>query len=345
MNAVMIVPTGIGCEIGGHAGDATPAARLLAKCVDRLIVHPNVVNASDICELTPNMRYVEGSMLDRFLWDDFGLREVMSNRILVAVNKPVKPETVNAVSASRSTLGASIKIIELDTKLMMTGMINEDGTAGGTYSGVPELIGQIKDYDREGDKFDALAISSLIRVPRDVAKQYWHDPKGGVNPWGKIEAVVSRRIAELIQKPVAHAPIQPLEVKDECNAGEWDFVCDPRKAPEIISECFLHCVLKGLHRAPRIHWNHQPGNPLRVQDIDVMISPMCWGTPHEACTRHNIPIIFVRENQTVETKKMKMRSGMCIVKNYIEAAGLLMAMQSGVITSSVQRPIPPTEII
>ena len=47
MNVVMIIPTGIGCEIGGHAGDATPAAKLLASVCDKLIIHPNVVNASD----------------------------------------------------------------------------------------------------------------------------------------------------------------------------------------------------------------------------------------------------------------------------------------------------------
>lgn len=59
MIGVFIVPTGIGCEIGGHAGDATPAARLTAACCDKLIVHPNVVNASDINEMTENMIYVE----------------------------------------------------------------------------------------------------------------------------------------------------------------------------------------------------------------------------------------------------------------------------------------------
>ena len=42
--AVMIVPTGIGASIGGYAGDALPAARLLSCVVDRLITHPNVLN-------------------------------------------------------------------------------------------------------------------------------------------------------------------------------------------------------------------------------------------------------------------------------------------------------------
>ena len=34
-NIVMIVPTGIGAEYGAHAGDATPAARLLASTCDK----------------------------------------------------------------------------------------------------------------------------------------------------------------------------------------------------------------------------------------------------------------------------------------------------------------------
>ena len=48
MNIVFIVPTGIGAEIGGHSGDATPAAKLISSLCDRLFTHPNVVNASDI---------------------------------------------------------------------------------------------------------------------------------------------------------------------------------------------------------------------------------------------------------------------------------------------------------
>ena len=102
MNVVMIVPTGLGAEVGGHSGDATPSAKLLASCCDKLFIHPNIVNASDINEMTENMLYVEGSILDRFLEGQIGLEEVYSNKILVAVNSPVKKETVNAVSAARA---------------------------------------------------------------------------------------------------------------------------------------------------------------------------------------------------------------------------------------------------
>ena len=64
-SAVMIVPTGVGAELGGHAGDACPAARLLGEACDTLILHPNVVNASDLNELPSNAMYVEGSVLTR----------------------------------------------------------------------------------------------------------------------------------------------------------------------------------------------------------------------------------------------------------------------------------------
>ena len=59
MNIVLIIPTGIGCEIGGHAGDANPVTKLMGACCDNLILHPNVVNASDVNEMPANSWYVE----------------------------------------------------------------------------------------------------------------------------------------------------------------------------------------------------------------------------------------------------------------------------------------------
>ena len=114
MNAVMIIPTGIGCEIGGHAGDAAPAARLIGSCCDKIILNPNVVNASDINEMPPNTWYVEGSILDRFLEGKIRLKRPNSNRILLAVNKPIKPETLNAMNAARYTIGCDIEYVELE---------------------------------------------------------------------------------------------------------------------------------------------------------------------------------------------------------------------------------------
>lgn len=87
MNVVMIVPTGIGCEIGGHCGDGNAPARLLGACCGTLVLHPNVVNASDLNEMPGNARYVEGHRLGQFLLGKLFQRRVRSNKVLVVVNK------------------------------------------------------------------------------------------------------------------------------------------------------------------------------------------------------------------------------------------------------------------
>ena len=71
-NVCFIIPTGIGCEIGGHAGDGTVALKLIASSCNKVITHPNTVNASDINELPVNAFYVEGSHLTQLLMGNIG---------------------------------------------------------------------------------------------------------------------------------------------------------------------------------------------------------------------------------------------------------------------------------
>lgn len=85
-NAMLLIPTGIGSEIGGHAGDAGPIAKLIGTCCDNLVLHPNVVNASDINEMPENALYVEGSVLTRLLLGTIGLQKVKSNKVLMVID-------------------------------------------------------------------------------------------------------------------------------------------------------------------------------------------------------------------------------------------------------------------
>ena len=54
----VVVPTGVGAEQGGHAGDATPALKMIAQVADTVITHPNVVNASDLIDIPADALYV-----------------------------------------------------------------------------------------------------------------------------------------------------------------------------------------------------------------------------------------------------------------------------------------------
>jgi len=324
MNVVLIVPTGIGAEIGGHAGDANPVAKLIGKCCDKLITHPNVVNASDINEMPENTLYVEGSILDRFLRGEIFLKEVFYNKILLAVNKPIDNYTINAVNAARVTIGANIQIVGLDIPFEMIGFY-KNGKADGRVSGYLELVDQIKNYD-----FDALAVQTSIQIEKETKLNYLRN--GGVNPWGGIEAIASKLLADKLDKPVAHAPYVDWQ-KGQDDLEDFHEVVDPRMSAEMVSLCYLHCVLKGLHKAPRI--NYKKG--LSVDDVDFLITPInCVGEPHYACIEAGIPIIAVKENKTVLNDEMP--DEFIIVDNYIEAAGLLMAYRAGIDARSVRRP-------
>ncbi len=331
MIGVMIVPTGIGCEIGGHAGDATPVAKLLASLCDTLIIHPNVVNASDINEMPDNCLYVEGSMLDNFLEGNITLKPVKKyNRILLAVNKPITHDTINAVSAARVTIGADIKVLGLDTELKMIARYDEKGCATGDVLGWKELISQVSEYD-----FDALAIQTAIDVPKPTALQYLEC--GGINPWGGVEAICSRIISQELSLPVAHAPF------DSGNLSDFNQIVDPRMAAETVSNAYLHCILKGLHRSPQIG-DGSTFNEIKNTDVDFMVSPWaCSGRPHLACKENNIPIIAVRENETCLKNQMPM--GFIEVDNYLEAAGYISTMKAGVTVDSIRRPMNGTWIL
>ena len=334
MNIVLIVPTGIGCEIGGHCGDAQPVARLIGSCCDKLITHPNVVNASDINEMPENTWYVEGSTLDRFLEGWIALEKPYINKVLVVVNK-ADYQSINAVSAARCSLGMNAEIVELDTPLELIARM-ENGIATGDVNGWEELVEQVKKHH-----FDALAIATPITIAEEDLIKYFQE--GGVNPVGGVEAVASKLIANELNKPVAHGPVD--------YAFDYKEVVDPRQAVETITENFIHCLLKGLHQAPRLvhlhpeRENYVADNLLTVDKIDVMISPMgCFGRPHRACLMSNIPIIVVRENKSVLNNFEDNDSRFIFVDNYIEAAGILQCMKAGIHPPTVRRPIEATKI-
>ena len=166
---VLLVPTGIGAEIGGHAGDAGPVARLLGQVSDRLILHPNVVNASDVNEMPENALYVEGSIICRLLMGTVGLRRVRQNRVLVVIDAHKDAlfvnAAVNAVSGARAAYGlACSQVVCLDPPVKLRARFAESGRAAGR---VEDLAGLCKTLDGCRETFDAVAISSVIDVPHE----------------------------------------------------------------------------------------------------------------------------------------------------------------------------------
>ena len=349
-NVAFLVPTGIGAEIGGHAGDATPAARLIAETCDKLILHPNVVNASDINEIPNNAFYVEGSVVTRLLMGTVGLAPTMANRVLVIIDahqdKLFANAAINAVSAARASYGlACAEVIELSPPVTMKSEFTDVGIAVGEISGIERILEVL--YEHRG-KYDAVAMSSVISVPKEFHQAYFDAAGEMINPWGGVEAMLTHAISNRFNVPSAHSPM--FESRDIANMDPG--VVEPRMAAEAISLTFFQSILKGLHKSPRLVTDStqfsRPG-VLSAADISCLVIPdRCVGLPTLAALEQGIQVIAVRENRNLMENDLTVlpwRSGQLhVVENYWEAAGVLCAIRGGIAPESVRRPIARTRV-
>ena len=342
-NAVLLVPTGIGAEIGGHAGDATPVAKLLASICDTLVTHPNVVNASDIIDLPSNALYVEGSIISRLLMGTVGLQRVRNNRLLVVVG-PHEDElftnaAINSVNAARSSYGLSCpRIVQLDPGLEMCSSYTVSGRAAGSVTGIDGLIEVIGQYRRD---YDAIAITSQVSVPLNYHEDYFESQGNMVNPWGGVEAMLTHAVSTLYDVPSAHSPM--LETREIANSDPG--IVDPRMAAEAVSLALLQCILKGLQRSPKIvndsvAMQHQ--DVLSASDVACLVIPDgCIGLPTLAALEQGIPVIAVRENTNLMNNDLTQlawaEGQLHIVENYWEAAGVMAALRAGIDPNSISQ--------
>lgn len=347
-NALLLVPTGIGAEIGGHSGDAGPVARLLAQSCDNLITHPNVVNASDINELPDNGLYVEGSIISRLLMGTIGLQKVRSNRVLLIIDKHedklFHESAINAVSAARAAMGLNCPVtVVMEDKITMRSLYSSSGRAVGRIDNFENICEILESYRKD---YDSVALSTVIRVPQNFHVDYYL--KDVINPWGGVEAMLTHAISLFYNIPSAHSPM--LEAREilDLDLG----IVDPRKSAEIISVTFLHSVLKGLHRSPKIINNpslNMQSNIITASNISCLIIPDgCIGLPTLAALEQGIPVIAVRENKNRMQNKLENlpfnSDKLFIVDNYLEAVGVMTALRAGVSVESVRRPLQHTKV-
>jgi hypothetical protein len=378
-NAVMLVPTGIGCEIGGHAGDAGPAARLLATVCDRLILHPNVVNGSDLNEMPENALYVEGSVICRLLQGTIGLQPVRANRVLVVIDgdreDTITEAVINAVNAAHAVYGfACPKIVAVDPPVRLRSVYTASGRAAGCVEGLERLLTVL---EQERGRFDAVALSGVIHLPFHLYMEYLRSDGNMVNPLGGVEAIYTHTLSLLTDLPSAHAPmyaspetVEELSELQPTNPG----IVDPRMAAEVISMTFLQSVLKGLQRSPRIipdpvgSRQYAVGSGedpsllptaycllpthavLTAADVACLVIPEgVLGLPVLAALAQGIPVIAVRENRNRMRNDLSLlpwaEGQYLVVENYLEAVGALAALKSGLSLKSLRRPLKRVETV
>jgi hypothetical protein len=344
-NVVHLIPTGIGAEIGGHAGDAGPAARLLAATCDRLITHPNVVNAADINELPENGLYVEGSVICRLLMGTIGLQPVRSNRLLVVAeeheSEKITGYTINAVNAARAACGYDcVEVLRLDPPFLMGASLTASGRAAGRVEHLERLFDQLA---QRAGQFDAVALSSVIDFPEDDIVAYYNGPEDSVNPLGGVEAILTHAVTHAFNVPSAHSP----QLDEDKSYDEIHMIGHPVMAAEFISAAYLQCVLKGLSRSPRLVVDSDAmlnRNVITAADVSCVVMPdRCLGLPTLAALEQEIPVIAVRDGinrARTDLSLLPWAPGkLLFAENYMEACGFVAALRSGVAPETLRRPL------
>ena len=337
-----IVPTGIGCSIGGFAGDASPATRLLATAADYLLTHPNTVNASDFIGLPDgNVVYADGFSIDAFCKGAVDLHLPHANRVGVIVEKSDdwKLNVIfNVINAVRAVHGVNITdYVVTEEPIGGRCIKNDSGAFVGTIDN-PRVI--FESCERLLDRgVDAIALTSNIQdLP---LSEYARHFRGEFpNPVGGVEAVISYLVTSRYHVPSAHAPL--------INTREFELtsgVVDARGAGEYVSTSGLACVLIGLRRAPQTA--PRPGcrtfDIINVNNLAAVVCPASslGGIPVLYAHEQGVPIIAVQENRTIldVTQESLGLENVIQARSYAEAAGLLHALKRGVSLQSLARPL------
>ena len=337
---LMVVPTGIGCVIGGYAGDALPSARLLAAASGCLITHPNVMNGASLYWKDPRIHYVEGYGIDRFAAGDWALRPIRQQRIGLLLDAGIEPELrqrhLQVADGCRATLGIEIgPVVSSDVPLGVHLGLGQSGVSWGTLERPDALL-------RAGERLKAngaTAIAVVARFPDDQGSEalqaYRHG--SGVDALAGAEAVISHLLVRNLEIPCAHAPA--------LSALPLDPQLDPRAAGEELGYTFLACVLVGLSQAPELVQRSAANiRDLVADDLGVLVVPegSLGGEAALACLERKVPVICVTNPSLLQVTSTVLGLGSEVLQasSYAEAAGMVLALREGVSLSALMRPLP-----
>jgi hypothetical protein len=340
---LLVIPTGIGCELGGYAGDGLPAARLLAAASGCLITHPNVMNGASLYWSDRRIHYVEGSALDRFACGDLALRPVRRQRLGLLLDAGIEPELLQrhlqVAEGCRASLGLEIgPVLRSDAPLAVSLERGPSGASWGRLGRPDALLRAGEALQRAG----ATAIAVVARFPEDPASEALAAYRGGsgVDALAGAEAVISHLLSQHLGLPCAHAPaLSPLPLSADL---------DPRAAGEELGYTFLACVLVGLSRAPDLVPAPATGawsDPqlLRPDLIGAVVAPAdaLGGAAVLACSERGVRVIAVHNPCLLQVNAAALGLEVLPARSYSEAAGLVLALREGIAPAALQRPLPP----
>lgn len=259
------IPTGVGAQIGGFAGDGGKIAKMFSKHFN-VLVHPNVVNGGILSGMNPNILYAEGFAYDEFFKGNISLiplGEFEENKIGVIFDKSIPDEILNVhlntISAAKEVMGLDIPYYEITKEEAGVEFFIKNEISTGILKNEKTLLDSAKSLIKKG--CNAIAVVCYFNDDADDEK---YEEGTGVDPIGGIEAVISHYLTKELMIPIAHAPaFSEIEISKK--------ISNPKVASENISSTYLPCILTGLSKAPAIDKKGEKG--LKNKDIEALIIP------------------------------------------------------------------------
>ena len=160
--------------------------------------------------------------------------------------------------------------------------------------------------------------------------------------------MLTHAISCLLDVPTAHSPMFESQDIENLEAG----IVEPRMSAEAVSMSFLQCILKGLHRSPRIVRDEKlfaRSDVFSVEDVSCLVIPDgCLGLPTISALEQGIHVIAVQENRNLMRNDLTLlpwgKGQFIQVDNYLEAVGVMSALKAGVTIESVRRPVSATNV-
>lgn len=259
------IPTGIGAEIGGYAGDGGKIAKMFSKHFN-VLTHPNVVNGGILSGINPNILYVEGFYFDEFFKGNVSLiplDEFEENKIGVIFDKSIPKDIlavhINTISAAKEVMGLDIPYFEITEEEVGVEFYIKNGVSTGTVKNEKTLLNAGKKLLEKGCE----VIAVVCYFKDDITNEDYENGVG-VDPIGGIEAVISRYLSKELRIITAHAPaFSEIDILKE--------ISNPKVASENISSTYLPCILMGLAKAPKVDFTCEKG--ISYKDIEALIVP------------------------------------------------------------------------
>lgn len=308
------IPTGIGANIGGYAGDFGYIAREFSKHF-HVIINPNAVNGGILSAINYDMSYLEGKLFDEFFKGNISItpkKAYETNKIGVIIDSSIPKNIINVhlntISALKMVQGIETIAIEYTDKSVGVEIEIQNGISVGKLKNPNTLLNSASKLVQKG----AEAIAIICYFNEDSEDENYSNASG-IDPIGGIEAVISHLITKEFKIPAAHAPaFYDIDISEKIE--------NEKVSSEMISSTYLPCIMQGLSIAPKISNKGKITN----KDVNFLIVPndALGSSAVLSSYQQGIKIITVKNNTVLDVNPKKLN-----IKPYMEFEGYFECLQ------------------